>query len=219
MYQALEVQNIDEILPPPPEPQPLDPAIENASAFMVEILNTFPDQDHDAHMRMHLAFTKHCWLMTSPQVMGTFYAHIMEHASQKARQMVTNEIQEIIGQAQLAAQSGAIDPQQAAQQQIMEVQQNMQDMAQMEQLISLQMEKILAEILPQLMTTGDDPMNDPFVQIRMKELDIKQQDLQRKTEEDQGNMLLELQRKCSNVPLQMQPGWRVKKKLLRIATR
>ena len=117
----------------------------------------------------------------------------MEHASQKARQMVTNEIQEIIGQAQLAAQSGAIDPQ-VAQQQIMEVQQNMQDPAQMEQLISLQMEKILAEILPQLMTQGDDPLNDPLVQIRMKELDIKQQDLQRKTEEDQGNMLLELQK-------------------------
>ena len=193
MYQALEVQNIDEILPPPPQPQPLDPAIENARALMGEILNTFPDQDHDVHMRIHLAFTKTPLVMTSPQVMGTFYAHIMEHASQKARQMVMNEIQEIIGQAELAAQSGAINPQ-AAQQQIMEVQQNMQDPAQMEQLISLQMEKILAEILPQLMTPGDDPMNDPLVQIRMQELGIKQQDLQRKTEEDQGNMLLELQK-------------------------
>ena len=193
MYQALEVQNIDEILPPPPQPQPLDPAIENARALMGEILNTFPDQDHDVHMRIHLAFTKTPLVMTSPQVMGTFYAHIMEHASQKARQMVMNEIQEIIGQAELAAQSGAINPQ-AAQQQIMEVQQNMQDPAQMEQLISLQMEKILAEILPQLMTPGDDPMNDPLVQIRMQELAIKQQDLQRKTEEDQGQMMLELQK-------------------------
>jgi len=193
MYQALEVQNIDEILPPPPEPKPLDPAIENARALMGEILSTFPEQDHDVHMRVHLAFTKTPLVMTSPQVMGTFYAHIMEHASQKARQMVMTEIQEIIGQAQLAAQSGAIDPQ-AAQQQIMEVQQNMQDPAQMEQLISLQMEKILAEILPQLMTPGDDPMNDPLVQIRMQELALKQQDLQRKTEDDQGNMLVELQK-------------------------
>jgi len=193
MYQALEVQNIDEILPPPPEPKPLDPAIENARALMGEILSTFPEQDHDVHMRVHLAFTKTPLVMTSPQVMGTFYAHIMEHASQKARQMVMTEIQEIIGQAQLAAQSGAIDPQ-AAQQQIMEVKQNMQDPAQMEQLISLQMEKILAEILPQLMTPGDDPMNDPLVQIRMQELALKQQDLQRKTEDDQGNMLVELQK-------------------------
>ena len=107
--------------------------------------------------------------------------------------MVTNEIEAVISQAQLAAQSGAIDPQ-AAQQQIMEVQQNMQDPAQMEQLISLQMEKVLAEILPQLMPTGNDPMNDPLVQIRMQELALKQQDLQRKTEDDQGTMLLELQK-------------------------
>ncbi len=157
---------------------------------MGEILSTFPEQDHDVHMRVHLAFTKTPLVMTSPQVMGTFYAHIVEHASQKARQMVMTEIQEIIGQAQLAAQSGAIDPQ-AAQQQIMEVQQNMQDPAQMEQLISLQMEKILAEILPQLMTPGDDPMNDPLVQIRMQELALKQQDLQRKSQTDEADVMMD----------------------------
>ncbi len=193
MYQALEVQNIDEILPPPQQPQPLDPAIENARALMGEILNTFPDQDHDAHIRMHMAFMKTPLVSTSPQVMGTFYAHVMEHISQKARKMVQGEIEAIIGQAQLAAQSGAIDPV-AAQQQIMKVQQDMQDPAQMEQLISLQMEKIMAEILPGLLPAGNDPMQDPLVQIRMQELAIKQQDLQRKTEEDQGDMMIELQK-------------------------
>jgi len=193
MYQALEVQNIDEILPPPPQPKPLDPAIENARALMGEILNTFPDQDHDAHLRMHLTFMKTPLVMTSPQVMGTFYAHVMEHVSQKARQMVMNEIQQIISQAQLAAQGGAIDPQ-AAQMQIAEVQKNMQDPGQMEQLVSMQMEKIMAEILPQLMPTGNDPMNDPLVQIRMQELALKQQDLQRKTEEDQNQMVMEMRK-------------------------
>ena len=193
MYQALEVQNIDEILPPPSEPQPLDPAIENARALMGEILNTFPDQDHDAHLRMHMAFMKTPLVSTSPQVMGTFYAHVMEHISQKSRKMVQAEIEGIIGQAQLAAQSGAIDPV-AAQQQIMKVQQDMQDPAQMEQLISLQMEKIMAEILPGLLPVGNDPMSDPLVQIRMQELALKEKDLQRKTEEDQGDMMIELQR-------------------------
>jgi hypothetical protein len=193
MYQALEVQNIDEILPPAPEPKPLDPAIENARALMGEILNTFPDQDHDVHIRLHTEFMKTPLVMTSPQVMGTFYAHVMEHVSQKARQMVAAEIDGIINQAQLMAQGGAIDPQ-AAQQQIMEVQQSMEDPAQMEKLVSIQMEKVMAEVLPELMPTGDNPMDDPLVQIRMKELGLKEQDLQRKTEEDQGDMLLELQK-------------------------
>ena len=193
MYQALEVQNIDEILPPPPQPQPLDPAIENARALMGEILNTFPEQDHDIHIRIHMAFMKTPLVMTSPQVMGTFYSHIMEHVSQKARQMVMEEIKGIIGQAELAAQSGAIDPQ-AAQAQIMKVQQDMQDPAQMESLISLQMEKLMAEVLPGLLPTGNDPMADPLVQIRMQELALKEKDLQRKVEDDQGDMLMELQK-------------------------
>ena len=193
MYQALEVQNIDEILPPPPQPQPLDPAIENARALMGEILNTFPEQDHDAHIRMHMSFMKTPLVSTSPQVMGTFYAHVMEHVSQKARKMVMAEIEQVISQAQLMAQSGAIDPQ-AAQAQIMQVQQNMQDPAQMEQLISMQMEKIMAEILPGLLPAGNDPMSDPLVQIRMQELALKQDDLQRKKEDDQGQLLIELQK-------------------------
>ncbi len=193
MYQALEVQNIDEILPPPPQPQPLDPAIENARALMGEILNTFPEQDHDIHIRIHMAFMKTPLVMTSPQVMGTFYSHIMEHVSQKARNMVMQEIQSIISQAELAAQSGAIDPQ-AAQQQIMQVQQDMQDPAQMESLISLQMEKLMAEVLPGLLPTGNSPMDDPLVQIRMQELALKQEDLQRKKEDDQGQLLIELQK-------------------------
>ncbi len=88
MYLALEVQNIEEILPPPPRPEPLDPAVENARALMGELLNTFPDQDHDAHIRMHLMFMKTPLVMTSPQVMGVFYSHVLEHVSQKARKAV-----------------------------------------------------------------------------------------------------------------------------------
>jgi hypothetical protein len=160
---------------------------------MGEILNTFPEQDHDAHLRMHMAFMKTPLVATSPQVMGTFYAHVMEHVSQKARKMVMAEIESIIGQAQLAAQSGAIDPV-AAQQQIAKVQQDMQDPGQMEQLISMQMEKIMSEILPGLLPAGGSAMDDPLVQIRMQELAIKQEDLQRKKEEDQGQMLIELQK-------------------------
>lgn len=192
MYQALEVQNIDEVLPPPPQPQPMDPAIENARALMGENLNTFPDQEHEVHIRLHMAFMKTPLVMTSPQIMGIFYAHIMEHISQKARIMVMAEIDQIIGQAELAAQSGAIDPM-AAQQQIQKVQQDMQDPAQLEKLVSMQMEKIMAEILPELMPQGQDPMADPLVQIRMQELNIKQQDLQRKAQEDQAQLMVQLQ--------------------------
>jgi hypothetical protein len=189
----LEVQNIDEILPPPPEPQPLDPAIENARALMGEMLTTFPDQNQDAHIRMHIMFMKTPLVATSASVMGTLYAHIMEHISQKARKMVNEEIAGIMTQVQQGVESGTIDPV-SAQQQIQQVQQDMQDPAQVELLMAVQMEKLMSEVLPQIVPESNSPMDDPLVQIRMKELALKEQDLQRKKEDDQGEMLIELQR-------------------------
>jgi len=193
MYQALEVQNIDEILPPPPEPQPLDPAIENARALMGELLQTFPEQDHDLHIEMHLMFMKTPLVSTSPQVMGTFYAHIMEHVSQKARQSVIQQIQSLVGQIEVLAQAGGIDPI-AAQQRIAQVQMEMQKPEELEKLVTMEQARIMAQVIPQLMPAGNDPMADPLVKIRMQELNIKQQDLQRKAMDDAGQIQLELEK-------------------------
>jgi len=190
MYMALEVQNIDEILPPTPEPQPLDPAVENARALMGELLQSFPDQDHDAHIKIHVMFMKTPLVTTSPQVMGTFYAHVQEHIAQKARQSVTQEIENLISQVQLNVQMGALDPN-AAQQQIAEVQQQMQNPAEMEKLVAIQQLDIMQKTLADLIPPGQDPMSDPLVQIRMQELAVKQQDAERKSNTDKSELLLE----------------------------
>ncbi len=193
MYNALEVQNIDEILPPPPQPKPMDPALENARGLMGQLLQAFPDQDHDAHIQIHVMFMKTPLVSTSPQVMGTFYAHLQEHIAMKARQMVMQEIEGLISQVQLNAQMGAVDPMQA-QQKIQEVQQQMQNPAEVEKLVAMQemqiMQKTLAEITPQ----GQSAMDDPLVQIRMQELALKQQSEQRKAEMDQADMMMDAAR-------------------------
>jgi hypothetical protein len=193
MYQALEVQNIDEILPPPPQPQPLDPLIENARALTGELLQAFDGQNHDAHIEIHLMFMKTPIVMTSPQVIGILMGHLQEHISKKAREMVLSEIQGLVAQVHLMAQSGAIDPQQA-QQQIMEVQQQMQNPEELEKAVVLQEMKLLNELMPKLTPQGQDPMADPLVQIRMQELGVKQQDLQRKALNDVAQIDLETQK-------------------------
>ncbi len=190
MYQALEVQNIDEILPPPPQPQPMDPALENAKGLMGNLLQAFPDQDHDAHIKIHVMFMKTPLVMTSPQVMGTFYAHLQEHIAMKARQMVMSEIQGLISQVQLNAQMGAVDPMQA-QQKIMEVQQQMQNPAEVEKLVAMQEMQIMQQTLAEITPQGQSPMDDPLVQIRMQELAVKQQSEQRKAEMDQAEIMMQ----------------------------
>ena len=193
MYQALEVQNIDEILPPPPQPQPLDPLIENARALTGELLMAFDGQDHDAHIELHVMFMKTPIVMTSPQVMGILMGHIQEHISKKAREMVVTEIQGLISQVQLMAQSGALEPQ-AAQQQIMEVQQQMQNPEELEKAVALQEMQLMNELMPKITPQGEDPMKDPLVQIRMQELGVKQQDMQRKSLDDAAQIDLEMQK-------------------------
>ena len=190
MYQALEVQNIDEILPPAPEPKPLDAAIENARGLMGEIMVAFEEQEHDIHIAIHVMFMKTPLVMTSPQVMGTFYAHLQEHIAMKARKMVMQEIEDLVAQVQQGVQAGQIDPA-AAQAQIQQVQQQMQIPEELEKAVVMQEWDIMKATLEEITPQGQDPMSDPLVQIRMQELGIKDKELQRKSQEDEAQIMME----------------------------
>jgi len=107
--------------------------------------------------------------------------------------MVVTEIQGLISQVQLMAQSGALEPQ-AAQQQIMEVQQQMQNPEELEKAVALQEMQLMNELMPKITPQGEDPMKDPLVQIRMQELGVKQQDMQRKALDDAAQIDLEMQK-------------------------
>ena len=190
MYQALEVQNIDELMPPPPQPQPTDPVTENARILMGELAQAFPDQDHDAHIMIHLMFMKAPLVSTSPTAMGVFYAHLMEHVGLKARAEVQAQIAQLIEAAQTRAAAEGISPQ-AVQMAIMQVQQGMQDPIQMEKLIAERQKVLLEELMSQLVPQGNDPMSDPLVMIRMRELELKRQSEERKAEMDKAQVMLE----------------------------
>ena len=190
MYQALEVQNIDEILPPIPEPQPMDPAIENARALSGQLLQAFPDQNHDAHIMAHMIFMKTPLVQTSPQIMGTFYAHLQEHLNFKATNQAIQEAQEIMQQVQLLAQSGGISPEQA-QQEIADIQAGLDDPSALANYVAEISAKMMGEIISELIPPPNDPMADPLVQIRMQELQIKRDDVEKDNEIDKARLLME----------------------------
>ena len=56
MYQAIGVKDIDKILPPPPQPTPVDPAVENIMALSSKPFQAFKGQAHQAHITSHLSF-------------------------------------------------------------------------------------------------------------------------------------------------------------------
>lgn len=200
MYQALEVQNIDEILPPPPPPQPpQDPAVENGAIINGQVPQAFPQQDHDAHIQSHLALLELDVLQNAPPVLASLFNHILQHISMKAREMVDKELsalqeeaQQPLQQIQLLMQTGQIDP--ATAQQLAAQQQPAAQYTpeQIEARVAQVEAELIKEITPLLSFKGEaDAQKDPLVEIRMKELSIKEMEAQHKLAIDQAKLEIE----------------------------
>ncbi|HEY7823071.1 MAG TPA: hypothetical protein VIG24_09570 [Acidimicrobiia bacterium] len=175
MYQALEVQNIEEILPPPQEPQPMDPAMENGRAVVGTPMQAFPQQNHEAHLKAHITFFKSAFVQTNPVPMTALMAHIQEHVAFLAREQAMSGINDQVQQLRMAVQTGAVSAQEA-QQQIAAVQQAMQNPEEMNAYVALLQAQILEQLIPDLNPPQPDPMADPLVQIRQAEVQTKQQE-------------------------------------------
>ena len=192
MYQALEVQNIDEILPAKKEPQPTSPSIENAKGMQGELLSAFQQQDHDAHIMTHIAFMKLPLVSTSPNIYATFMGHLQDHISMKARLTVMAQVQEQQAQAQqmaLAAQMGAVDP--------MMAQQQMQAASAVsEDMIEAEVAGLEAQFTQEIIAMLSPPegQQDPLVAIRQQELAIKASEAERRAQQDSAELALERQK-------------------------
>jgi hypothetical protein len=81
MYLALGVDNIEALLPPPPQPQPTDPGLENSISLLGRPLKAFEGQDHQAHIDAHRAFMSSMLVKSNLPVMSILQAHISEHIS------------------------------------------------------------------------------------------------------------------------------------------
>ena len=162
IYEAIGVQNIEAILPPPQAPQPTDPAIENAKSIIQETLQAFPTQDHDAHIMAHMAFMKTPIPGSTPPIFALLQAHLCEHIAFKARGVA---MAEMTMQSQQAAQTGQQEPQIDIESRVAE-------------LIAQYTQEIMAELMP-----PPPGQTDPLVQLREKELDIKEADMMRKANE------------------------------------
>ena len=162
IYEAIGVQNIEAILPAPQPPQPTDPAIENAKSIIQETLQAFPTQDHDAHILAHMAFMKTPIPGSTPPIFALLQAHLCEHIAFKARGVA---MAEMTMQSQQAAQTGQQEPQVDIESRVAE-------------LIAQYTQEIMAELMPP--PPGE---TEPLVQLREKELDIKEADMMRKANE------------------------------------
>ena len=181
MYEALGVQNIEAILPPPAKPQPLDPGIENAQALRMQALVVFPEQDHEAHIEAHRAFMSSYLVRNNPQVMTILQSHIVEHISAIARNEVMAEVQPEINRQ--AMKFGGQIPPELMQQFQPEIERRIAVK------IAAMIDEAVAEEQDALGFGGDG--EDPLVEIKQRELDIEQQKLNLDAADDLAKQELE----------------------------
>ena len=164
VYEALGTKTIDQILKPPPkQPEPLDPAKENARALQMKLLTAFEFQDHDAHIAAHMAFMASRMVQINPQVYALLQSHISDHVSFKAKAQVKEMMMQNPQMVQLAQQ----DPQQ------------------FEIMFEAEVAKVAAQITQELVKTENASQNkeDPLIKIKQQEIDLRAMDLQRKADE------------------------------------
>jgi hypothetical protein len=179
MYQSLGVKDIDAILPPPATPKPKDPALENSDSLLGKKLIAFRNQEHQAHIDAHRTFLSSMLVRNNPQATVLLQAHVMEHVSLLARQMVEAENQEQI-QAEAAKFGGQLPP---------ELQAQFQE--EMERQISLKATEFIEEMFIEEQQAMSGQGEDPLVGLKQQELQLKAQDIQRKAQNDQQKLDLE----------------------------
>ena len=84
MYEAVRVQNIDEILKEPEEAAQLDPVDENMAVLLGKPIKAFSEQNHEAHIAVHLQFMSDPSLAGNPAAKAlqpVLIAHIAEHVA------------------------------------------------------------------------------------------------------------------------------------------
>jgi len=182
MYQAMGVQNIDAILPPPPKPMPMDAAMENSQMLLQKPAVAFPQQDHIAHIDTHRAFMSTYLVKNSPPVLSLIQAHISNHISEQAKEEVMMENQEQIQQ--VTAQYGGQLPPELQQQ--FEIETAKQ--------VSVKIKELTEAMVAEEQEYLEGMQKDPLVTLKQEELGLRAEELELRAQKDGERLALDEQR-------------------------
>jgi len=179
MIEVLGIKNADKLVPTKDDIKPSDPVSENMAALVGKPMKAFIYQDHDAHIATHQAFLQDPQIMAfvgqnpaAQQIMSALQAHIGEHVAFSYRQQIENtlgvplpapneELPEEI-EVKLASLISQAAQQNTKQKQAVAAQQAAQQKAQ-----------------------------DPIIQMKQQEMQLKAAEQQRKAQKDQADAALD----------------------------
>ena len=186
MYNAIGIKNVNAILPPPVQPTPIDPSMEEIAAMAGKPFQAFPGQDHKAHIDAHLNFMKSNMIQNSPAVMGALQKNILERISLMAQEQIQLEFQQELMQAQQMQQALQAQPNNP---------QLIQQVTQLTQTINARKAVLIAEMTKDYMDEEQKIMGefsgDPLIKLKAREVDLRAADLEQKKKNENQRMNLD----------------------------
>jgi hypothetical protein len=174
VYAALNVRDIDGILKPQSNQMPIDPATENSKVLNGMELKAFAGQQHDAHIAAHLIMGMSPMMEANVLAAQLLQQHILEHVRIKAEEFVEADIFRNYG----------TDPD------------RMVSAIQKEGMIALKVVEFMQEMknMQNQLSGEDGQPNDPVVQLKQQELQMRAANDQMDNQIDQQRLALEQQK-------------------------
>ena len=99
ILDTLKIPDADSLLNPPVEPQELNAVAENVAAVMGKPVTAFPEQDHIAHLKTHLAFMKSPAFGMSPLIAPAFLPVILQHLKEHIAMWYASSVLDVTSEA------------------------------------------------------------------------------------------------------------------------
>ena len=177
ILNASNMPNVDEILPPKIEPQPLDPVSDIMASTKGIPIAAFPGQNHDAHIQVKMAYLQDPMNGANPimqRIAPILQANIQEHSVMKYQEQMVGVSEQILVETSPTTQDASTIEMAMAEaaKQVFNANQAMgQAQSPEQQLVSLEQAKVELEKQKIQSDTATDAAE---LEIKNKELEIKE---------------------------------------------
>ena len=177
ILNAANMPNLDEILPPKIEPQPIDPVSDIVASAKGIPIAAFPGQNHDAHIQVKMAYLQDPVNGANPimqRISPILQANIQEHSIMKYQEQMVGVANQMLEQSPDQAQNPAVIEMAMAEaaKQVLNANQAMgQAQSPEQQLVALEQAKVELE---KQKVQADTVTDAAELELKNKEIELKE---------------------------------------------
>lgn len=184
MLEVMGIKDAEKLVPMEDDMRPVDPVTENQNIISMKPVKAFLNQDHQAHIVVHMSAMQDPKLQQlmannpmAQQMQSAMMAHIGEHLGFAYRRQIEEQLgMPMPPQTDESGEPNYIDPEAEAR---------------LSPMLAQAAQRLLAKNSQEIaQQQANQQAQDPLVQMQQQELQIKMQEVQRKSQKDQTDAQL-----------------------------